>query len=241
VDASADLPATLPRSGAHALIGGVLFDFGGTLDADGLTWKARFFRLCREEGLVADTERFDPVFYAADDALVGAIPATLAFRDTVDRLAAGVTRALGGDDTVRARIATRFVDEALACLRRNTPLLSRLSGRYRLGIVSNFYGNLATVCHNAGIHSLFNVIIDSARVGCAKPDPRIFQSALDELGMAPADAVFVGDSLPRDMAGARAIGMPHIWLAGEGAQPGAPCCPGDRVLRSLGDLEGLLL
>jgi putative hydrolase of the HAD superfamily len=234
------LTPTPSLPGEHALIGGVLFDFGGTLDADGLTWKTRFFRLCREEGLVADPERFDPVFHAADDALVGAIPATLPFRDTVHRLAAGVTRALGGDDTVHTRIASHFVDEALAGVRRNTPLLSRLSRRYRLGIVSNFYGNLATVCHNAGIHSLFNVIIDSARVGCAKPDPRIFQSALDELGMMPADAVFVGDSLPRDMAGARAIGMPHIWLVGDGAPPGAPCCPGDRVLRSLGDLEGLL-
>jgi len=77
----------------------VLFDFGGTLDADGLTWKTRFFRLCREEGLVADPERFDPVFHAADDALVGAIPATLPFRDTVHRLAAGVT---ASEDAVRA-------------------------------------------------------------------------------------------------------------------------------------------
>ena len=96
VDASAGspgLPATSPPLGAHTLIGGVLFDFGGTLDADGLTWKTRFFRLCREEGLVADPERFDPVFHAADDALVGAIPATLPFRDTIHRLAAGVTRA----------------------------------------------------------------------------------------------------------------------------------------------------
>lgn len=243
VDASAGspgLPATSPPPGAHALIGSVLFDFGGTLDADGLTWKARFFRLCREEGLVAAPERFDSVFYAVDDALVGAIPATLPFRDTVDRLAAGVTRALGGDDTVHARVASRFFDEALARLRRNTPLLARLSRRYRLGIVSNFYGNLATVCHNAGIHPFFSVIIDSARVGCAKPDPRIFQRALDELGMAPADAVFVGDSLPRDMAGARAIGMRHVWLAGDAAPSEAPCCPGDRVLRSLEDLEGAL-
>jgi putative hydrolase of the HAD superfamily len=122
----------------------------------------------------------------------------------------------------------------------NTPLLSRLHRRYRLGIVSNFYGNLGTVCHNAGIHPFFSVIVDSTRVGCSKPDPRIFQSALDELALAPADVVFVGDSLPRDMAGARAIGMPHIWLVGDGAPPSAPCCPGDRLLRSLEELEELL-
>ena len=237
----ADLLATRPPSGAHPLIGAVLFDFGGTLDADGLTWKTRFFRLCREEGLVVAPERFDPVFYAVDDALVGAIPATLSFRDTVCRLAAGVTRALGGEETVRARVASRFIEDALEHLRGNTPLLSRLSRRYRLGIVSNFYGNLTTVCHNAGIRPFFTVIIDSTRVGCLKPDPRIFQRALDELGMAPADAIFVGDSLPRDMAGARAIGMRHIWLAGDAAPPVAPCCPDDRLVHSLGDLEAVLL
>jgi HAD superfamily hydrolase (TIGR01509 family) len=218
----------------------VLFDFGGTLDADGVPWKMRFFRLCREEGLVTEPARFDPVFYAADDALVGTIPPTLPFRDTVDRLAAGVTRALGGDDTVQARIASRFVDETLEHLRGTRSLLSRLSARHRLGIVSNFYGNLVAVCHNVGIHAFFSVIVDSERVGCRKPDPRIFQRALDELGLTPADAVFVGDSLPRDMAGARAIGMPHIWLVGKAAIPALPCCPDDRVLSCLGELEGWL-
>ena len=217
----------------------MLFDFGGTLDADGIAWKTRFFRLCRDEGLVTDAERFDPVFYAADDALVGTIATTLSFQDTVDRLAHSVTRALGGTATVQARIASRFVNESIERLHTNRPLLSRLSQRYRLGIVSNFYGNLVTVCHNVNIHALFGVIIDSVRVGCSKPDPRIFWSALDELGLAPADAVFVGDSLPRDMVGARAIGMRHIWLAGE-AVPATPCCPDDHVLHSLGELEAVL-
>jgi HAD superfamily hydrolase (TIGR01549 family) len=217
----------------------VLFDFGGTLDADGVAWKTRFFHLCREEGLVTDPERFDPVFYAADDALVGTIPATLSFRDTVDRLAAGVTRALGGSAAAQARIASRFVDDALERLRDNQALLARLGQRYRLGIVSNFYGNLVTVCHNVNIHAFFGVIVDSVQVGCSKPDPRIFRRALDELGLTPADAVFVGDSLARDMAGARAVGMRHLWLAGS-AVPAAACCPGDPVLHALGELEGWL-
>src|SRR5256886_17360775 len=59
---------------------------------------------------------------------------------------------------------------------------------------------------------LFSVLVDSAQVGCAKPEPRIFLHALEALGLGPADATFVGDSLPRDMAGARAVGMRHIWL-----------------------------
>lgn len=219
----------------------VLFDFGGTLDADGLTWKSRFFELCRAEGLPSAPETFDRAFYAADDALVGSVPPTLSFAETVSRLAAGVASALGSADAVLAeRIADRFLGDALAHLRAAVPLLERLSRRHRLGIVSNFYGNLATVCHNAQIHPFFSVIVDSARVGVTKPDPRIFRCALDELGATPADAVFVGDSPSRDMAGARAVGMRHIWLAGGGAAAAVPCCPGDVVLASLGALEGVL-
>ena len=217
----------------------MLFDFGGTLDADGLTWKTRFFLLCRAEGLASDPAAFDAVFYAADDALVGRISPASTHEETVGQLAAGVARGLGGSAEAAARIAARFMAESRARLDANTPLLSRLSRRYKLGLVSNFYGNLVTVCHNAAIRPFFSAIVDSERVGCVKPDPRIFQSALDELGIAPADALFVGDSLPRDMAGARAVGMRHIWLAGD-AIPATPCCPGDRVLRSLADLEDML-
>ena len=51
----------------------VLFDFGGTLDSDGVAWKERFFALYRSEGLDLSAEAFAPAFYAADDALVGAL------------------------------------------------------------------------------------------------------------------------------------------------------------------------
>ena len=44
-------------------------------------------------------------------------------------------------------------------------------------IASNFYGNLSTVCDNAQVRRYFGVIIDSARVGISKPDPRIFELA----------------------------------------------------------------
>ena len=60
----------------------MLFDFGGTLDADGLPWKERVYRLFLEGGAVVARERFDPSFYAADDALVGAIPRTASFQET---------------------------------------------------------------------------------------------------------------------------------------------------------------
>lgn len=206
-----------------------------------MTWKDRFFALWRDEGVADRSDAFDPVFYRADDALVGAIPATLSFEETVRRLTASIASALAvRDERVIARVADRFLDDAHRHLRRNRALLARLGARYRLGLVSNFYGNLETVCHNTAIRSLFGVIVDSVRAGFSKPDPRIFMRALDGLGVAPPDATFVGDSAARDMAGARALGMRHIWLIADPAPPGGPCCPGDAMIHSLTDVEALL-
>jgi putative hydrolase of the HAD superfamily len=219
----------------------VLFDFGGTLDADGLPWKERMSRLFREEGAHVPRDHFDPAFYKADDSLVGTLPATTSFRVTIERLAGGVAQALElPDPDIAARVARRFFADSLQALGENTPLLREL-GRYRLGIVSNFYGNLAQVCDDAGIRSLFGVLVDSAEVGCTKPAPRIFQLALGALGVSAAKATFVGDSLPRDMAGARGVGMPHIWLVGAEALTATPCCRDDRQIRSLRELEAILL
>ncbi len=207
-----------------------------------MTWKDRFFTLWRSEGAVDSAEVFDPVFYRADDGLVGTIPATLSFDETVRRLSADIASGLAvRDGRVVTRVADRFLDDAHRHLRRNQALLARLRARYRLGIVSNFYGNLETVCHNTDIRSLFGVVVDSVRVGFSKPDPRIFMRALDGLGVPPADATFVGDSAARDMAGARALGMRHIWLIADPPPPGGPCCPGDAMIHSLEDVEALLL
>ncbi|HEY3064672.1 MAG TPA: HAD family hydrolase [Methylomirabilota bacterium] len=219
----------------------VLFDFGGTLDADGVTWKERVGRLYRDEGVDVGGASFDRLFYAADDALVGKIERTLSFQETVSRLTAGVARGLGLlDDALAERVAARFVDDARATLRRNAGVLATLSARYRFAIVSNFYGNLARVCGDGGLGGLFDVIVDSTDVGVCKPDPAIFRVALERLGVSPADAVFVGDSAPRDMAGARAAGLAHVWLVADGADRAVPCCPGDRVIGSLKDLPGVL-
>ena len=230
--------ATWKETGGAA----VLFDFGGTLDADGAPWKERFFRLYRDEGVMMAPEQFDPLFYSVDDALVGAVPPTLSFRETVLRLSEGVGAALGvRDRALAARIASRFVEDARERLRQNRRVLEALGRRYRLGVVSNFYGNLATVCEEAGIRPFFTAVVDSGRSGYLKPDPRIFHQAVEELGVDHSRAMFVGDSLPRDMAGARAVGIPHIWITAPTPHGKRPCCPEDGVIHYLDELAELLL
>ena len=132
----------------------------------------------------------------------------------------------------------RFLSDASAAFARNRPTLEALSGRYRLGIVSNFYGNLEAVCESAGIAPLFGVMADSHRVGAEKPDPALFRFALDALGASPETTIFVGDSLRRDGEGARRAGLSFVLMAPRGAETAAVTSP--PVAATVAELPQLL-
>jgi len=94
------------------------------------------------------------------------------------------------------------------------PALTGLRARgLRLAIVSNFDGRLVGICDGLGIAGCFDGIVMSGRVGCAKPDPKIFAIALDRLGVAAAEAVHVGDSDSEDVRGAEAAGLRGVLIA----------------------------
>jgi FMN phosphatase YigB (HAD superfamily) len=191
-----------------------------------------------------DRESFRQAFHAADDALTesGEL-AEAGLMETIRTQAKRVWSGLGlnGGHPGLSAIVTDFFSAMDRHVKRNRSLLVMLRGRYELGIVSNFYGNLERVCEDLGIRDLFSCLVDSCRVGAVKPDPRIFRAALDRMRVGPADAVFVGDNPWRDMEGAKGLGMPHVWLAGANPERRSPCCPGDPVIRSLEELGPLLL
>jgi len=107
-------------------------------------------------------------------------------------------------------------------------------------VVSNFYGNVAVLCQEAGLAPWLDVILDSTRVGVGKPDPGIFRMALDGLGLEPAEAIFVGDSYERDMMPARKMGMKTIWMKGPRPRIPRDAEPVDGCIANLTDLELLL-
>jgi HAD superfamily hydrolase (TIGR01509 family) len=94
------------------------------------------------------------------------------------------------------------------------PVLRELARRgVRLGVVSNADGRVRAQLERAGLAPFFDVIVDSAEVGVSKPDPAIFRLAAARMGVAPGDAIYVGDIYQVDVAGARAAGMRALWLA----------------------------
>ncbi len=221
----------------------LLFDFGGTLDADGVAWKTRFARLWRAQVGDVEPDAFDRAFYDADDALVGSLAPSTTLTETVRRLADGLARRLPGRRRRRRGARRRPLPRRGVGPARRQRRAPGAAGRPNtgLGVVSNFYGNLAAVCAEAGLAPHLSAAIDSAAVGYVKPDARIFQAALDALGARAEDAVFIGDSVERDMAGARAAGLRHVLLAGGQRQDlPAGCCPDDRVIARLADLPEAL-
>jgi epoxide hydrolase-like predicted phosphatase len=85
-----------------------------------------------------------------------------------------------------------------------------LHGRYKTGVISNALSDVRAAMDNKWhMADAFDAITISAEVGVMKPDARIFQIALQSLGVQPAESVFV-DDFPHNVEGARAVGMHAI-------------------------------
>lgn len=94
--------------------------------------------------------------------------------------------------------------------------LRALRPRYKTALLSNAWDDLRQVLEEHWkITDAFDEVFISAEVGLLKPDPRIYRLALERLGVAPQEAVFV-DDFPENVAGARAVGMHAIQFRDPG-------------------------
>jgi putative hydrolase of the HAD superfamily len=107
----------------------------------------------------------------------------------------------------------------------------------RLGVVSNSDGRVEQALQAAGLREYFDAVIDSALIGIEKPDARIFQAALAALGVAPEEALYIGDLYEVDIVGARRAGIEAVLLG----SPTASVHPHCRTARSLEELVNDLL
>ena len=87
----------------------------------------------------------------------------------------------------------------------------------RLGCVSNSDGRAEAHLERFGLREGLEFVIDSAKVGVEKPDPRIFEMALRRLGVQPGRALYVGDLRSVDEHGSRLAGMRFVLLDPDGS------------------------
>jgi putative hydrolase of the HAD superfamily len=78
--------------------------------------------------------------------------------------------------------------------------------------ISNADGTVSHLLEDAGILPHLEFVVDSGVVGVEKPDPRIFEIALERAGVAAGEAFYVGDVHPIDVVGSAGVGMTPVLL-----------------------------
>ena len=196
----------------------ILFDFGGTIDTDGVHWSEQYWELYERFWVGLSKAEFEKSFVESEIRL-NANPevARMTFYETIREQLTIQFGILGLHN--RKLVLTAMLDECYAgvseTILRARGLLKQLQTKYRLAVVSNFYGNLEIVCKEFDLYRLFDAIVDSTVVGKRKPDPEVFNIALKTLDIAPTNAFVVGDSYDRDIVPGKQLGCKTIWLKGK--------------------------
>ncbi len=220
----------------------ILFDYGGTLDGPGSHWLPRFLQLYSAAGVELSFERFREAFdYATRCGYRDPTVARFDLQTLVEFHVARQLEHLGlAAPAVAAQVVGAFMHASRTALADSRTVLGHLYGRVALGVVSNFYGNVARILDDAGFAPLLDTIVDSACVGVSKPDPKIFALALEQLACDPAEALYVGDSFEKDVVGAHGAGLRSAWLVGAATPPCRTPELVDVRLRTLAEVEALV-
>jgi putative hydrolase of the HAD superfamily len=122
-------------------------------------------------------------------------------------------------------------------------VLDVLRERYPLAVVTDAQGAYARAeLHKVGLLGYFDPIVVSGDHGYRKPDRRLFQFALDGMGVAAEHALYVGNDMHRDIFGAREAGMTTVMFeSGQGTSAYLDCVPDYRItdIRDLLKILGL--
>jgi putative hydrolase of the HAD superfamily len=110
-------------------------------------------------------------------------------------------------------------------------VLDVLRERYPLALVTDAQSAYARgELHKVGLLDYFDPIVVSGDYGFRKPDRRLFQLALDRMGVAAENALYVGNDMHRDIVGAPEAGMPTVLFeSGQGTSAYLDCVPDHRI------------
>ena len=140
-----------------------------------------------------------------------------------------------GDAVPAAQLLRSLTITRWQVYEESAAVVSALAARFPLALISDSQEPyLFPELRRSGLAEHFGTIVVSSLYGYRKPDPRLFGVALEELGIAPSEAVYVGNSWERDVIGARNAGVRPILIEREHDRGGDD---GVEVLR---DLRGLL-
>ena len=116
------------------------------------------------------------------------------------------------------------------------PALEWLKDRYAVVALTNGNADLDVI----GLGHLFDHVVTARAVGAAKPHPRMFEVALERLGLAAHEVLHVGDEPTDDIEGARSAGWRSVWMDRFGRSWPDGVAPADSRVRHLGELVDAL-
>jgi putative hydrolase of the HAD superfamily len=189
------------------MVDAVIFDFGGVFTTSPFDAFARYER---EKGLPADIIRRTNAANHHDNAWAKFERAELDL-DSFDELFATESRALGAE--VRGRDVLPLLSgdprpEMVEALRRVTAKFK--TGCITNNLPANAIGSASgRSLYVAEVMALFDHIIESAKIGLRKPDPRIYRMMVEALGVDPKACVYL-DDLGVNLKPAREMGMTTI-------------------------------
>lgn len=217
------------------MIKGYIFDYGGTLDTGGQHWGKVIWHAYERQHVPVSEAAFREAYVHAERTLGRnpIIQPDFTFRRTLEE-----KLRIELDFLRLPQYQQAVVDDlyALTCAEtaRSREVLLQLRERYPMVLVSNFYGNIATVLREFRLDGIFHTIVESAVVGVRKPDPRIFTLGVEALGLRPDEVIVVGDSMDKDIIPARQAGCHTVWFQGEGwTDDPVDATQADQVITSL--------
>ena len=238
-------------------IKGIIFDYGGTLDTCGQHWGKKLWHAYERQHVPVSEQQFRDA-YVYGERTLGRNPLikpdytfhrTLAtkIRLEMEHLCThGAWDASEEEFKQKHQAVLEDVyAEVLATTAHSAEVLTQLSERFPMVLVSNFYGNIECVLQEFGLRKFFPRIVESAVVGIRKPDPRIFELGVEELRkgvqrewhttplppregqgggsvvggsspLTPNEVLVVGDSFYKDILPAQKAGCRTAWFKGEG-------------------------
>ena len=208
------------------MIKGIIFDYGGTLDTGGDHWSHVIRDGWQKAGVAANDALFREAYVYAERELerVEHILPHHNFGDLLDiKMQIELQYLAETGNFAQAQVEEKAKEIAAYCYQvakdnvaKSKETLEKLSEKYPLVLVSNFYGNIETVLEDFGILSLFKKVIESAKVGVRKPDSKIFELGVKALGLKPEEVLVVGDSIKNDIKPAKSIGCRTLLIEGKG-------------------------
>lgn len=202
----------------------VILDFGWTLSAGGIDWgeyHASIRSTLKGLGYPVRIARLKKAIQGALKELekVRARGEEMTFEDVygsaLTRL--GIPRDEETLEMLHELFKRHYKQDLFPCVEE---VLEELAGRYSLALVSNTMSDQPRlILERTGLARHFEVIVCSRDLGIRKPNPRIFEHVLGELGVRPDEAVHVGDSVEADMVGASNAGLVPVWIKNAESPP----------------------